>query len=58
MADAPVVHIAENSPEYVAFRLLREVRIVEGQARKDYSRDEFLDLYTECLQAVQGLRHK
>jgi len=32
MADAPVVHIGENSPEKVAFDLMERIAVVEGRA--------------------------
>jgi hypothetical protein len=31
MADAPVVHIGENSPEYVAYRLMLDIAEAEGK---------------------------
>jgi hypothetical protein len=52
MADAAVVHIGENSPEGVAYRLMTLVRTVNSSvASKD--KDEILNLYAECLNAVQ-----
>jgi hypothetical protein len=65
MADAkPVVRIGKNSPEEVAFKLLREVAAVEGytvsavaaSSKNAPSRQYILDTYSECLQAVQGER--
>ena len=32
VADAPVVHIGENSPEHIAHRLMHEIAIVEGKS--------------------------
>lgn len=61
MADQAVVHIGENSPEQVAYRLTRDIMIAEnrqlgegGKARVD--RKWLLDTYGECLQAVKGYR--
>jgi len=50
MADATVVHIGENSPEYVALLLFRETRVLEGVLT---TRKQVLDLYAECLHVVQ-----
>jgi hypothetical protein len=54
MADAPVVHIGENSPEYVAFRLMSMIRGLEDH--KPPTRAAVLDLYAECREAVAGSR--
>jgi hypothetical protein len=48
MADAPVVHIGENSPEQVAFKLYNHVR-----GMNDAERKKALELYGECLMAVK-----
>jgi hypothetical protein len=64
MADAtPVVHIGENSPEHVAYKLLSSVAFAEGKsvfglfASKDPAdRKWILDSYAECLEATKGLR--
>jgi hypothetical protein len=50
MADKPVVHIGENSPEHVAYQLMRDVQAA-GAGYK-LSADQLLDLYAECLLAV------
>jgi hypothetical protein len=50
MADKPVVHIGENSPEYVAYQLMREVFQLEAPQKVD--RKMYLDTYAECLLAV------
>ncbi len=59
MADAPVVQMGENSPQYVAFRLFREVAIAEGKSiihnaagPSKPDRKWILDTYAECLRAV------
>jgi hypothetical protein len=64
MADAPVVHIGENSPEYVALKLAEVVARIEGkslyidaqQREKTADRKWLLDTYAECLNAVKGYR--
>lgn len=60
MADAPVAHIGENSPEEVAYKLLHIVAEAEGMtlhgttARKaNADRRWILDTYADCLLAVQ-----
>ena len=62
MADAPVVHIGENSPEYVAYRLLRDIAGVEEKSKgpaytmANADRKWILDTYAECLHTVKGYR--
>lgn len=64
MADQAVVHIGENSPEQVAFRLMHEIALMEGKVlhRNPGERSEtatrkwVLDTYSECLSAVRGYR--
>ena len=51
MADAPVVHIGENSPEEVAYKLFRTVISAEDPPKKD--KKYILDTYAECLQTVR-----
>lgn len=56
MADAPVVHIGENSPEEVAYKLLRHVANVEGKNLNStgaVDRKYLIDTYAECLWAVK-----
>ena len=66
MADNTVVHMGENSPEHVAYRLMGHIMGVEG---KTFARDAgrgfatadrkyTLDLYAECLRATTGKRAK
>lgn len=58
MADKPVVHIGENSPEEVAYKLFQHIAFVEkkspahGGALKDCDRDWILDTYLECRHVV------
>ena len=62
MADETVVHIGENSPEHIAYRLLEDVARVEGrsfytrtgQDSDAADRKYILDTYAECLSAVGG----
>jgi hypothetical protein len=50
MADKPVVHIGENSPEHVAYLLMRDVFQLESH--QNMNRKTYLDTYAECLLAV------
>lgn len=60
MADNPVVHFGENSPEQVAYRLLRNIAYIEkkrdGLEFKDVDRKWLLDTYAECLDATLNRR--
>lgn len=65
MADkATVVHIGENSPEQVAFKLLEIVAEIEGKVLHPHSgnrnqapsREWVLDTYKECWLATHGSR--
>lgn len=62
MSDRNSVNIAENSPEYVAYRLLMDIAAVEGQSKgagfriSDSDRQWILDTYAECLMTVKGNR--
>ena len=61
MADSTIVHIGENSPEEVAYKLLVDVARVEGKVFHQSpsggyttaTRAWILDAYAECLRAVQ-----
>jgi hypothetical protein len=64
MADtsAPVVHIGENSPEHVAYRLLMNVAFMEDKliayggsnsTKPTADRKWLLDTYAECLNTVR-----
>ena len=60
MPDA-VVHVGENSPEHVAYRLMRDVANLEGRSfardgQTPADRQWLLDTYGECLEAARGLR--
>jgi hypothetical protein len=56
MADKPVVHIGENSPEWVAYKLMHDILITERKTPANTIRKDILDTYAECLQAVRGRR--
>ena len=66
MADVPVVHIGENSPQQVAYKLLEQIAKVEKkvfyhQSHRDSDdttadRKWILDTYAECLYTVNGYR--
>jgi hypothetical protein len=59
VAEAAEVHIAENSPEEVAFKLLYEIAEAEGMqmrlagGTKKPDRQWILDTYAECIMAVR-----
>ena len=57
MADTPVVHIGENSPEEVALKLTRLVAVAEGiglNTGSKSSRQWVLSTYAECLKVVNS----
>jgi hypothetical protein len=59
MADA-VVHIGENSPEYVAYRLLLDImsaenKSIHGDGQKRADRDYILTTYQQCRRVVSGM---
>lgn len=64
MAEQTVLHIGENSPEEVAYRLMDNIADVEqkvlhgnpGSGATSADRQWILDTYAECLRAVHGLR--
>ena len=69
MAGEPVVHIGENSPEEVAFKLMQMIANVEnkllyyvdnpsGSNKSVANRKWILDTYAECKQAVREYRPK
>ena len=59
MADSTDVHIGENSPEFIAYQLLKDVTRVEGiplgalTPSPKLTRKYILDTYAECLNAVK-----
>ena len=56
MADQPVVHIGGDSPEQVAYKLMKDVAYRE-KLYDNFSRDAYLGLYTECFSVVRGMGH-
>jgi hypothetical protein len=64
MADSNTVHIASNSPEHIAYRLLEHVASVErksffanaAERFEPATRDWILDTYAECLEATKNAR--
>ena len=62
MADAaPVIHIAENTPEQVAYRLMVGIAAAENKPNRNVGdnvyvvadRKWLLNTYAECLKAVR-----
>ena len=69
MAHSPVVHLGENSPEQVAYKLMRDIALAEGiglgipnsprcvpNGSGLPNRKWILETYSECLAAVRGGR--
>jgi len=63
MSDAPVVFTGDNSPEQIAYKLLRTIASNEGKTLEKASgvmaaasadRKWLLDTYAECLQTVRN----
>lgn len=55
---APIVHIGENSPEEVAFRLMSIIMNVEnrqphGHGKLPVDREWVLRTYAQCMRAVK-----
>jgi hypothetical protein len=58
MAEQSVVQLGENSPEYVAYRLFRDIAQAEGKVLAGHNepkpdREWILTTYAECLNVVQ-----
>jgi hypothetical protein len=70
MAENTGLHIGENSPEHVAFKLMELVARVERRTMLGYKQDQLndgwseadrkwiLDTYNECIEAAKGFRDK
>jgi len=58
VAATSVIHIAENSPEHVAYKMMRDLFVVENKPFESLTRDEYLNTYDECLEAVKGFRKR
>jgi hypothetical protein len=60
VADAAEVHLGENSPEGVAFKLLYEIAEAEGMQMRHAGGSKkpdwqwILDTYAECIMAVKA----
>jgi len=61
MSDPTIIHMSENSPEQVAYKLLREIASLEKKkafgardATEEVGRKWLLDTYAECLLAVRS----
>ena len=57
MADETVVHIGENSPEQIAYKLFQNIATVEdvnlyGTERSPASREWILRTYSQCIRVV------
>lgn len=61
MADGTVVHIGENSPEYVAYKLLHDIMSAEGRtfnassSKQIVDRTYILKTYYQCWQVAKGV---
>lgn len=57
MADTVALTVGENTPEYVAHRLMRDIASAEGislyGSKPNASREWILETYMQCLRAVQ-----
>jgi hypothetical protein len=51
MADISIVNTGENSPEQLAYQLMKDIQ--GSGAGFKLNADQFLDLYAECLRAVR-----
>lgn len=65
MADTKTtIHLGENSPEHVAYKLLNHIAHLESKSlngsidhpERNASRKWLLDTYAECVNAVRGHR--
>jgi hypothetical protein len=58
MTENAVVHIGENSPEQVAYKLMRDIAIAEkiylSGTSLNSNRDWIIRTYCQCLQAVRN----
>ena len=61
MADTPIVHIGENSPEGIAYKLLvtiasneKKMLVSTGATPATANRKWLLDTYAECILAVRN----
>lgn len=61
MADAPVVHIGEHSPEWVAFKLMERIAAAEKVSlfasppgTRPATREWIIRTYIQCIDATRG----
>ena len=59
MSDAPVVHIGENSPEQVAYRLMHHISLIEnrdlsGGGNTPADREWILRTFDQCRSVVNA----
>ena len=52
MADQVTVQ-GENTPEYVAYRLMEKIFNAENKSLDNLSREEILSTYKECIRTVR-----
>ncbi len=61
MAENNVIHLGENSPEHVAYKLLRTIAMAENVAIDEWGkadREWIITTYVECLKAVKTGNHR
>jgi hypothetical protein len=61
VVDQPAFHVGENSPEFIAYRLMEQIAEIEGvslqkDGPKPATRKWILDTYAESLDAVKANR--
>lgn len=59
MTEQAFVHMVENSPEHVAYQLMKDILDVEGNVfaaghQNSVDRKQILDTFAECLMAVRN----
>lgn len=52
MADQVTVQ-GENTPEYIAWRLMEKIFSAENKGRDNLNREEILSTYAECVKTVR-----
>jgi hypothetical protein len=62
MADNTTVHIGENSPEQVAYKLMHDVaraeKITLAGMGTNSNRDWILDTYAKCIRVVRAAHYE
>jgi hypothetical protein len=54
MADQTVVRIGENTPEFVAYKLMNDLIAISTDPAPKRDQKWVLDLYAECLETVRN----